>query len=107
MPATPWPGQMARRSASWAAGSGPACASSTTGRTQPPEAAERVADQLRMGGLLELERTAELPPAIFRRGLVKSPEITPSHPTAAGTRAAHGGPGRQLGERIRDPKRGA
>src|SRR3546814_17057627 len=68
---------MARRSASWAAGSSPACASSTTGRTQPPEAAERVADQLRMGGLLELERMTELPLAIFRRGLVHSPEIVP------------------------------
>src|SRR3546814_2621975 len=87
---------MARRSASWAAGSGPACASSTTGRTQPPEAAERVADQLRMGGLLELERTAELPLAIFRRGLVQSPEIAPRLRLAAGKRVAHGGQGDQV-----------
>src|SRR3546814_12877334 len=92
---------MARRSASWAAGSSPACASSTTGRTQPPEAAERVADQLRMGGLLELERTTELPLAIFRRCLVQSPEIAPRLRLAAGKRVSHGGQGDQVGVRIR------
>src|SRR3546814_15944808 len=98
---------MARRSAAWAAGSGPACASSTTGRTQPPEAAERVADQPRMGGLLELERTTELPLAIYRRVLVQSPEIAPRLRLAAGTPVAHGGQGapavvriRQLGRRT-------
>src|SRR3546814_8019745 len=82
---------MARRSASWAAGSSPACTSSTTGRTQPPEAAERVADQLRMGRLLELERTTELPLAIFRHGLVQSPEVAPRLRLAAGKRIANGG----------------
>src|SRR3546814_18387636 len=92
---------MARRSASGAAGSSPACASSTTGRTQPPEAAERVADQLRMGGFLELERTTELPLAIFRHGLAQSPEIAPRLRVAAGTRVANGGPGAQAVVRIR------
>src|SRR3546814_6639350 len=92
---------MARRSASWAAGSSPACASSTTGRTQPPEAAERVADQLRMGGFLELERTTELPLAIFRHGLAQSPEIAPRLRVAAGKRVAHGGQGDQVVVRIR------
>src|SRR3546814_19564838 len=89
---------MARRSASWAAGSSPACASSTTGRTPPPEAAERVADQLRMGGLLELERTTELPPAIFRRGLVQSPDIAPRLPLPPGKPIAHGAQGDQQTE---------
>src|SRR3546814_7668192 len=92
---------MARRSASWAAGSSPACTSSTTGRTQPPEAAERVADQLRMGRLLELERTTELPLAIFRHGLVQSPEVAPRLRLAAGKRIANGGQGDQVVVRIR------
>src|SRR3546814_20609822 len=96
MPGTPEPGQMARRSASWAAGSSPACASSTTGRTQPPEAAERVADQLRMGGFLDLERTTELPLAIFRHGLAQSPELAPRLRLAAGKPVAHGAPGAQV-----------
>src|SRR3546814_12374477 len=92
---------MARRSASWAAGSSPACTSSTTGRTQPPEAAERVADQLRMGRLLELERTTELPLAIFRHGLVQSPEVAPRLRLAAGKRIANGGQVDQVVVRIR------
>src|SRR3546814_16481788 len=92
---------MARRSASWAAGSSPACTSSTTGRTQPPKAAERVADQLRMGRLLELERTTELPLAIFRHGLVQSPEFAPRLRLPAGKRIANGGPGDQGVVRIR------
>src|SRR3546814_15389165 len=87
---------MARRSASWAAGSSPACTSSTTGRTQPPEAAERVADQLRMGRLLDLKRTTELPLAIFRHGLVQSPEVAPRLRLAARKRIANGGQGDQV-----------
>src|SRR3546814_6616613 len=54
-----------------------------------------------MGGLLELERTAELPLAIFRRGLVQSPEIAPRLRLAAGKRVAHGGQGDQVVVRIR------
>src|SRR3546814_9092873 len=96
---------MARRSASWAAGSSPACTSSTTGRTQPPEAAERVADQLRMGRLLELERTTALPLAIFRHGLVQSPEVAPRLRLAAGQRIANGGPGAQVVVHIRPADR--
>src|SRR3546814_3363550 len=54
-----------------------------------------------MGGLLELERTTELPLAIFRRGLVQSPEIAPRLRLAAGKRVAHGGQGDQVVVRIR------
>src|SRR3546814_17902572 len=96
---------MARRSASWAAGSSPACTSSTTGRTQPPEAAERVADQLRMGRLLELERTTELPLAIFRHGHVQSPEGAPRIRLAPAKPLANGGKGAPAGGRswLTDP----
>src|SRR3546814_14270109 len=54
-----------------------------------------------MGRWLELERTAELPLAIFRRGLVQSPEIAPRLRLAAGKRVAHGGQGDQVVVRLR------
>src|SRR3546814_20810704 len=40
-PATPSRGQIARRTAPWAAGSGPPSPPSPTGRTQPPEPPDR------------------------------------------------------------------
>src|SRR3546814_2719159 len=49
----------------------------------------------------DLERTTELPLAIFRHGLVQSPEVAPRLRLAAGKRIANGGQGDQVVVRIR------